>query len=127
MNIVLISNPKINIMGAVISSIVCQIIVFVICMYYLNKEIKLKLNLKQHLLKPTIASAIMGGIVYFAYSIMMNHFGNSISCITSIVLGVVIYLTTVLSMKMLTKEEIYMIPYGTKMYKTLVKLKIYKE
>ena len=63
MNIILISNPNINIIGAVISSIVCQVIVFVISMYYLNKEIKLDLKLKNHLLKPIIASLIMGIIV----------------------------------------------------------------
>ena len=29
--------------------------------------------------------------------------------------------------KTLTKEELYMIPFGTKIYKILVKLRIYKD
>ena len=127
MNIVLISNPNINIIGAVISSIVCQVIVFAICMYYLNKEIKLDLKLKNHLLKPTIASLIMGIIVYFSYKLIAIYIGNSISCISSIIIGIVAYLIAVLLMRILTKEDIYMIPFGTKIYKILLKLKIYKE
>lgn len=127
MNVVLISNPNINIMGAVISSITCQVILFAICMYYLNKEIKLEMNLKDHVFKPIFASAIMGVIVYFVYRILIGSIGNSISTIISIVIGVIVYLVLVLAMKLLTKEDIYMIPFGTKLYKVLVKLKLYKE
>lgn len=127
MNIILISNPNINIIGAVVSSIACQLILFVICMYYLNKEIKLKLNIKDHLIKPTIISAIMGVIVYFTYGLIINYLRNSIACIIAIIIGIVVYLALVLLLKLLTKEDIYMIPYGTKIYKVLVKLGIYKE
>ena len=127
LNIILISNPEINILGAVISSIVCQVILFVICMYYLNKEIKLNMNLKDHVLKPTFASAVMGIIVYIVYKVIAGALGNAISTIIAICLGAIIYLLLVIFMKMLTKEEIYMIPFGTKIYSLLVKLKVYKE
>lgn len=127
MNIVLISNPNINILGAVISAITSQVILFVICMYYLNKEIKLKMNLKDHVLKPIIASGIMGVIVYFAYRLLITMTGNSISTIVSIFIGVISYVLIVLLMKLLTKEDIYMVPFGTKIYSLLVKLRIYKE
>ena len=126
-NIVLISNPYINVMGAVISSIVCQIIVFVIDMHYLRKEIKLQMNIKQHILKPTFASILMGGFVYLAYILMENVFRNSVACIASILIGIIVYIILVFAMKILSKEDIYMIPYGTKIYDVLVKLKIYKE
>lgn len=127
MNIVLISNPNINILGAVISAITSQVILFVICMYYLNKEIKLKMNLKDHVLKPIIASGLMGVIVYFAYRLLITQAGNSISTIVSIFIGVISYVIIVLLMKLLTKEDIYMVPFGTKIYSLLVKLRIYKE
>lgn len=127
MNIVLISNPAINILGAVISSIVCQVILFAICMYYLNKEIRLQISFKNHIFKPIFASGIMGVIVYLAYKLLISTLGNSISTIIAIFIGVVVYLALVLATKMLTKEDIYMIPFGTKIYGLLVKLKIYKE
>ncbi len=127
MNLVLISNPNINILGAVISSIACQVILFAICMYHLNKEIKLQMSLKNHVMKPIFASVVMGVIVYLAYRILITMTGNTISTVVSILIGVIAYLSLILFMKMLTKEDIYMIPFGTKIYNVLVKLKIYKE
>lgn len=114
-------------MGAVISSIVCQITIFVICMHYLKKEIQLQMNIKDNVLKPTIASAIMGIIVYLVYKIMVNGVGNSIACIAGIIIGIITYAILIIGMRVLTKEDIYMIPYGTKIYKVLLRLKIYKE
>lgn len=127
LNVILISNPKIHIYGAVITSVLCQIVTFAICMYYLNKQIKLKMNFKDNILKPIIASAIMGVIVYFGYKLLISFVGNAIATIVSIVIGAITYLALVLILKILSKEDIYMIPYGTKIYKILVKLKIYKE
>lgn len=126
LNVILISNPKINIYGAVISSIICQGLSFFICLHYLNKQIKLELNLKNHLLKPIFASVIMGAIVYLMYYMLINITSNSISTIVSICIGIIIYVILIFIMKMLNKEDIYMIPFGTKLYKILVKLKIYE-
>lgn len=127
LNIILISNPTVNILGAVISSIACQVILFIICMYYLSKEIKLNMNFKDHILKPIFGSVVMGVLVYLAYKLMIGALGNAIATILSIILGTLIYLILVVTMKMLKKEEIYMIPFGTKIYSLLVKLKVYKE
>jgi stage V sporulation protein B len=127
MNILLISNPKINILGASISSIVCQVILFIICMYYLSKEIKLKISFKQHIFKPIFVSSVMGGIVYFAYRLLIGVMGNTVSTIISIFIGVIAYIILVLFTKMLTKEDIHMVPFGTKIYSVLVRLGIYKK
>lgn len=127
LNIILISNPRINIYGSVISSVICQGLAFFICLHALNKQIKLELSLKNHLFKPIFASLIMGGIVYISYHMFMNLTSNSISTIISILIGVIAYLLLVLGMRMLSKEDIYMIPFGTKIYKLLVKLRIYNE
>lgn len=127
LNIILISNPNINIYGAVISSVICQGLAFFICLHALNKQIKLDLSLKEHVFKPIFASAVMGAIVYLAYSIIINLTSNTISTIISILIGVIVYVLLVFAMKMLGKEDIYMIPFGTKIYSLLVKMKIYKE
>ena len=127
LNVILISNPKINIYGAVISSVICQGLAFFICLYALNKQIKLDLSLKNHLFKPIFASIIMGIMVYLAYYIFIDITSNSISTIISIFVGAIIYAFLVLRIKILTKEDIYMIPFGSKIYSALVKLKIYRE
>ena len=127
LNVILISNPKINIYGAVISSVICQGLAFFICLQALNKQIILDLSLGNHVIKPIFASVIMGIIVYLTYNIIIGIASNSISTIISILIGIIAYVILVLGMKMLTKEDIYMIPFGTKIYSALVKLKIYEE
>lgn len=127
LNLILISNPKINILGSVISSIVCQIILFTICWICLNKKIKLQISFINHILKPIFAAVIMGIIVFFGHKFLINLIGNSISTIICIGIGTIVYAILILLMKILTKEDIYMIPFGTKLYNVLVKLGIYKE
>jgi len=85
------------------------------------------MNFKNHVLKPIFASGIMGVIVYFAYELLINSMGNAISTIISIFIGAIIYLILVLLAKVLKKEDIYMVPFGTKIYSVLLKFKIYKE
>ena len=53
--------------------------------------------------------------------------GQNLSTIISIILGAIIYVVLVFVSKILKKEDIMMIPFGTKIYNILVKLKVYKE
>ena len=125
LNIILVSNPDINIIGAPISSIVCQVIAFIICYKALISKIKLHISFSK-IIKTIISGIIMGISVYFI-NIGLNMIMNeSIATILSILCGVIIYLIAILGLKILSKEDILMIPFGTKIYSVLVKLKIYK-
>lgn len=63
----------------------------------------------------------------FVNQLLNNIVGNKLSTVISIIIGALIYVTTILVSKILKKEEILMIPFGTKIYNLLVKLRIYKE
>ena len=65
--------------------------------------------------------------VHFVNQLLNNIVGNKLSTVISIIIGALIYVTTILVSKILKKEEILMIPFGTKIYNLLVKLRIYKE
>lgn len=127
LNIVLISNPRINIYGSPISSVVCQAINFTICTYWLNKYIKLKIDFKKNILKPVFSALVMGIAAYGTHSFLLGIIGNSKATIMAILIGAIVYGIMIILTKTLNKEDFYMIPYGTKIYKILVKLKIYKE
>jgi len=127
LNIILVSNQKINIAGAAIGSVVCQILAFLLCFKVLNMKLKLKLNMQKHILKPAIATIIMGAVVYIAHGILSTIFGNTISTLISIMIGIAVYGIVIIFAKVLSKEDIMMIPYGAKLYSLLVKLKIYQE
>jgi len=128
LNILLISNPDINIYGAAISSIVCQAIVFAICYNKLNKEIKLDINFKNHIFKPVISAGIMGAGVWGAYYLLYSQagVGNTVSTLVAILTGAIIYGLAILITKSISKDELHMMPLGPKAYKALVKVGIYK-
>ena len=127
LNITLISNPNIGINGSGISSIVAQAMVFIICILVLNKHLKLNFKFGRMILGPTAAGILMGVSVYFINKEFNMLMGQSMSTIVSIILGVVIYVLAIFIFKILKKEDILMIPFGTKIYPILIKLKIYKE
>ena len=137
LNILLISNPNINIYGATISSIACQGIAFTICFVSLTKSIKLRINLKNNILKPVFCAGFMGLCTYGTYTLLHTIFVsnnvfhgyllNMVPTAIAIIIGAIIYGLTIIFCKCLSKDEIYMIPYGTKLYAFLLKRGIYKE
>ena len=127
LNVVLVSNKNINIAGAAIGSVVCQILVFILCFRALNKKLKVNFDFNKNILKPIIATIIMGVIVYGAHGMLNTICGNTISTLISIIIGAVSYVIAILALKVLSKEDIMMIPFGSKLYPVLVKIGVYKE
>ncbi len=127
LNIILISNPNIEIMGAGISSIICQMVAFLITFTVLRKNIKLQIKPGRMVITPILAATIMGICTYFINQGLNLIMGQSISTILSIISGGIIYVLMILLFKILKKEEMMMIPFGNKLYALLVKLRIYKE
>ncbi len=127
LNIILVSNPKINILGSPISSTVCQGINFIICSWYLSKYIKLDIKFSKHIFKPLFSAGTMGIVAYLTHKTLINVIGNSKATIIAIFVGIITYAIMIIATKTLNKEDMYMIPFGTKLYKLLTKLGIYKE
>ena len=53
--------------------------------------------------------------------------GNTLSTLLSIVIGAITYGISILKLNVLSKKDIMMIPFGTKIYRVLVKLHFYRE
>ena len=119
LNIILVSNPNINIIGAPISSIVCQIIAFTICYKAINRALKMHIPKIRYIVKPLIAGIIMGVAVYFINMGLNMVISPNISTILSILAGAIIYVAMIFVLKILTKEEIMMIPFGSKLLEKL--------
>ena len=127
LNLILVSNPNINIAGASISSVICQLIVFAIGFRVLYNNLKMKMSFNKCVLKPILAAAIMGMCVYISHYWLEAHIGNTIATLLSILIGIIVYAVAVLGIKVMSKEDILMMPYGIKLYSLLKKLGIYKE
>lgn len=125
LNLTLLRIPALNVYGAAIGSIACHAVAFTIVFNVLKKYVKLDLPFKKFVLKPVLATGIMGICSYTLFLILKGiNFGNK-ATIISIVFAVLVYVLAVVVLKIYNKEDIYMLPKGEKIYKILEKMKIY--
>ena len=126
LNLVLIPNPAIGINGAAIGTIACNVIACIIGFTVLKKNMDIKFKFSKYILKPIFATIIMAICSYAIYLGINSIIPGKIATIIAIGTAVIIYAVALIALKVFTKEEIFMIPYGQKIYKILEKLGIYK-
>lgn len=134
LNYVLIGIPTINIKGAVFGTA----FFYLLCIFYnylvLKKETGVKIELKTVIVKPLISAILCGVSAWGSYRLLSSvlNFGDmsgrlngqSLACIISIGIAVVVYAISVLLMKTLVKDDILMLPKGEKIAEILEKYKL---
>ena len=125
LNLILVPIPEIGVNGAAWASVACHVVAFTISIISLMRTFKLKLNFNKFVIKPIIATAIMGVCSYFIYNQITGIISNNLATIIAIFAAVVIYTLAVLALKIFSREEIEMMPGGNKIGIVLEKLKIY--
>ncbi len=134
LNYILIGIPEINVKGAVFGTA----FFYLLCIFYnyavLRKETGVRIDIKTVIVKPLIAAVLCGGAAYGSYTVLCNVLtfgdassrlnGQSLACLVSIGVAVVVYAISVLLMKTLVKDDILMLPKGEKMAKILEKYKL---
>lgn len=124
-NITLIKIPSIGVYGAAWGSVACHLVAFCIVFTMLRKNIKLNLTFSKFVIKPVIATAIMGICSYFIYLALKGIIIERLATIIALFVAVVIYTLAIVVLKIFTKDEFKMMPAGDKIVKFLEKIKIY--
>jgi len=120
LNLILIRIPEIHIYGAVISSIVCQAVSFLICLYPLRDSIQL--HCLNHIVKPVVAGVCMGGAAFGIYQGLYAVLSSNLIALLAAMLGaVIVYFGLIAGMKILSEEEYGLLPGGSKIYGLLHK------
>ena len=124
-NIWLIQIPGIGVYGAAIGSIINNIVAFGLSYIVLAKTIKLEAKFTKCVIKPIIATIIMGICSYYTYLLFASIISARIATIIAVLIAIIVYVILVIILKILDKEEIKMIPYGSKLIKVLENLGFY--
>lgn len=133
LNVLLIRQPQINIYGAAISSVACQIVSFGVCFAVLSKNISLKMSLGKYVVKPVLCGLIMSAAAWVSYKGAYAVLGkvvsgawisNASSAIISIAFAAIVYIAAVFKMHIMSDEEIKMLPAGDKLCGVLKKIKL---
>jgi len=123
-NYILVGIPEINIHGAPVGTAVCYGYIFVMNLYYLIKYSGVKVSLWSSVFKPLIAALLCGGAAFGTYMAVDTFTSLSlrISVVAAIVAAGFTYLVSVFLFRVLTKDDILMLPKGQKAVKVLEKL-----
>lgn len=127
LNVLIIPIPGIGIIGATLSSQICQFIAFFIGFIKLKKMTKIKFDFNKFAIKPVLASVIMSVISYGIYYLLDFVIPHKIAIMIGLVIAVIAYVVAVIALKVFSEEEIKDLPKGDKIHKLLTKLRVYKE
>ncbi len=126
LNYFLVARPRINIYGAPVGTLVSYVVMavmnFVFMCWVLDKNPKLR-NI---LIRPFLCSAVMGGCAWGVYGLCDRflRFGSPrlhmLLCMSlAILAAVAVYLVFAIAMKMITRDDMRLIPGGEKIAKLL--------
>lgn len=113
--------------GAAFATDVCHIVAFCIVFEVLRRTVNLKLKFSKMVVKPIIASAMMAVVSYGTYILLNGIISQNMATIIALIVAVIVYVLSILVLRIFNEEDILMLPYGQKIYEVLVKVGIYKE
>ncbi len=105
-NIFLIQNKKIGIYGAIIGNILCNIVACAISSVVLLKTINMKMNLKNTIIKPILATICMNIVSIFLYSKLKCIKSSFWAIIVTLMVSYLIYLILIVVLKIYPIKKI---------------------
>ena len=104
---------KLNIYGICVGTIAFSLIMCILNGMSVRKYSGFKPDVTKTFIKPAIASAIMGVVVYAAYFVChkISH-SNAVSTVIAVLVGIIVYAAALLLIKGLTEEELHSFPKG---------------
>lgn len=120
-NFILVGNPNIRINGAPVGTLTCFIVISALEIFIIRRSIPAPPSFLRAFLKPFVPSALMAAAAWATYGLLTNflHMGNSLATIGGIGVGVVVYLALVLALRVLSREDLELMPKGDKIAKIL--------
>ncbi len=119
-NFILVGNPKINIVGAPIGTLICYIVITCLDLFAIRRVLRHPPRLVQNLIKPAIASLLMGAAAFGVDRLCLAlNLPLVLRTVVSIGLAGVFYVFLVLVLKIITRDDCRLLPKGDKIAKFL--------
>ncbi|MEG1436862.1 MAG: polysaccharide biosynthesis protein, partial [Oscillospiraceae bacterium] len=115
-NYILVGNPRFNINGAPIGTILCYVVIVFSNLFFLIKETKIKLNIKSVLIKPLFCSILCGLAAWSSYGLLNMAFdfgnasgrmnGSTLALLISAIISVLVYFISLFLVNAISKYDI---------------------
>ncbi len=118
---ILTGNPSIGILGTPIGTLLCYLCICVLNIYSIRTQLGEPPAILRNLLRPFLAAALMGGVVYGSLTALkaLGITSRLILCGGPVAVGVVVYLVAAVLLKVITREDCLLLPKGEKIAKLL--------
>ena len=124
---VLVGIPELNIYGSQISSFLGSFAISVSNLFFMKKHIGFIPNLGKILIRPFAASVICALTAIFSFGCLEGFIGRNPALLLSIVMAMVVYFFVIFLFKALTREDVMLLPKGTKICSLLEKMHLLKK
>ncbi len=126
-NLLLVSRPEINILGAAIGTIACYGVICVLNCVFISRSMKVSPNYGRAFLPPLVSTLVMGACAWAVYGLCARVLhvpaGGRLMLLlalaVAIVIAVVVYLVMIVVTRSVTLEDMKLIPKGEKLAKLL--------
>jgi len=109
-SIVLLNNPTLNIFGAPLGSVICYFVACLLDLVYIVRRQKIKLDLKDTLLKPLACGLTMTVFLMATKDLFAKFLPNYLCVFLLIGIGALIYAVMMPLLKVFDKEEALRLP-----------------
>jgi stage V sporulation protein B len=110
---VLVGDPLWNIQGAAIGTVVCYGIAAILNFISVIRHTGIGFSFKDFVIKPIVATTVMGLAVYYTYGIFFDKTGsNTLSLSLSIIIGVLVYVVMLPITRTIKAEDLEILPKG---------------
>ena len=103
LNYILIGTPGIDIHGGPYASIACYAIVMIVNMVYICKYAEMKFNWLDWIVRPGLAAAIMGAVVFLLKKALP---GGRIATIVCVIAGIIVFGAAAFMLKAVTRDDV---------------------
>lgn len=117
-NFFLVGNPAINIKGAPIGTMLCYVVITTLNLIVVGFVMASRPSYFQLFLKPAAATAGMAVTAKMGYR-FLSGLGNSLATLGAIAAAAVVYLTLVLLLRIITREDLELLPHGDRLARIL--------
>jgi len=125
---VLVANPNIGIIGSPIGTLACFALITALNVIFIKVKIKERLKIISGIIKPLVCALVMAAAAFFTYEgvyrlgsgvLGTNRLAVIIYLGTAILVGVTVYAVLIVVTRVVTKEDLSLVPKGEKLAKLL--------
>lgn len=118
-NFMLVQIPAVGIKGAPMGTLVCFVLVAVLELIAIKRVTPHPPRYLRVFVKPTIAAVLMGAAAWAAYGLLSTHLSNALAVVGAIVIACLVYAVLVLALRIVSREDLSLMPKGDKIAKLL--------